>query len=80
MQTAYGDGAARPTPDELIDYLEWCRRMHALLSASTPTAPHMSLSCDRGRASVAAVLPEPPAADLPDGAKRRDGHRRFWHR
>jgi hypothetical protein len=32
MQTAYGDGdaGAAASPGELIDYLEWCRRMAAL--------------------------------------------------
>jgi hypothetical protein len=32
MQTAYGDGDADPlaSPRELIDYLEWCRRMAVL--------------------------------------------------
>jgi hypothetical protein len=32
MQTAYGDGDAGvlASPGELIDYLEWCRRMAAL--------------------------------------------------
>jgi hypothetical protein len=32
MQTAYGDDDVDPlaSPGELIDYLEWCRRMAAL--------------------------------------------------
>ena len=27
MQTAYGDPEARPSADDVVDYLEWCRRM-----------------------------------------------------
>jgi len=26
METAYGDPKARPRPDDLVAYLEWCRR------------------------------------------------------
>jgi hypothetical protein len=33
METAYGDAAARPTPADVIAWLEWCRvsRRHAQL-------------------------------------------------
>lgn len=27
MQTAYGDAAARPSPEDVVAYLEWCRRI-----------------------------------------------------
>jgi hypothetical protein len=30
MQTAYGDDVASPSTQELVDYLEWCRRMDSL--------------------------------------------------
>ena len=30
MQTAYGDASAVPSEHELVDYLEWCRRMNSL--------------------------------------------------
>jgi len=30
MQTAYGDGAAVPSAHELVDYLDWCRRMESM--------------------------------------------------
>ncbi|MDQ6615355.1 MAG: hypothetical protein M3083_11565 [Actinomycetota bacterium] len=32
MQTAYGDSAAIPSARELVDYLEWCRRINTLTS------------------------------------------------
>jgi hypothetical protein len=25
METAYGSSAMRPTPAEVVEYLEWCR-------------------------------------------------------
>ena len=30
MQTAYGDPSAMPSARELVEYLEWCRRMNSL--------------------------------------------------
>ncbi|MHB1487004.1 MAG: hypothetical protein ACYCS7_01685 [Acidimicrobiales bacterium] len=27
METIYGRADARPAPEDLIDYLDWCRRM-----------------------------------------------------
>ena len=26
METAYGSGAARPTPADVVAYVRWCRR------------------------------------------------------
>jgi len=30
FQTAFGDPAHQPEPDEVVAYLEWCRRMRSL--------------------------------------------------
>lgn len=37
METAYGDGSARPPPDDVIVWLEWCR--HSRLAASRRQYP-----------------------------------------
>jgi len=29
LETQYGDPEHRPEPDDLVTYLEWCRREHA---------------------------------------------------
>jgi hypothetical protein len=29
LQTAYGDTAAHPSPEDVVAYLEWCRRFPA---------------------------------------------------
>lgn len=31
MLTAYGDPAAKPTADDLVEYLDWCREMKAVI-------------------------------------------------
>lgn len=31
METAYGDGKARPSEDDVVVWLEWCRGARALL-------------------------------------------------
>lgn len=28
METAYGDASARPSPDDVVSFLNWCREEH----------------------------------------------------
>ena len=36
LQTAYGDSGGPPTPEDVVAYLDWCRRMHRLRYPSQP--------------------------------------------
>ena len=36
LQTAYGDAARAPSPDDVVAYLSWCRRMRRLRYPSQP--------------------------------------------
>ena len=39
LQTAYGDPAAPPSPDDVVAYLDWCRRMGRLRRLRYPSQP-----------------------------------------